>query len=455
MKHEFTLFTFRRVVILFEIEVVRPGDEVLEQIGKPQSVDSKTIPLANKSAQPQKENLNANAGAASLASRNPYQKREDFGNQTMNTSSANLSEHLTLPIDSLSPYQNKWVIKARIMSKSIVRSWSNAKGEGKLFSFDMCDESGEIRATAFREQVDKFYEMLEVDKVYFISKCQLKAANKQYSKLNNDYEMTLTNDTVIQECTDVTQIPTIKYSFVPINDIANMEAGNVVDLIAICKEAADIVNLTSKAGRDLTKREVVLVDQSDASITLTLWGDEARNFEGFDQPVLLVKNAKIGEFGEGKSLGMAAGSSLKLNPDLPEGHRLRGWFDNGGLKGDVKQLSSRTQGNYSTEWMNFNDAKLKNLGAGDKPDYYQVKGFIHSVRSANAYYKACTTPDCNKKVIDQENGTFRCDKCNIESPNFKYRLLVNVSVVFIKIIVLLLIKISFRCWLAIGPQTVG
>lgn len=68
----------------------------------------------------------------------------------------------THPIVGLSPYQNKWVIKVRVTSKSPVRHWSNARGEGKLFSMDLTDESGEIRATAFKEQCDKFYDMIEV-----------------------------------------------------------------------------------------------------------------------------------------------------------------------------------------------------------------------------------------------------------------------------------------------------
>lgn len=68
----------------------------------------------------------------------------------------------TLPIASLTPYQNKWVIKARVTGKSPIRSWSNAKGEGTLFSFDLVDESSEIRVTAFREQCTKFYDMIEV-----------------------------------------------------------------------------------------------------------------------------------------------------------------------------------------------------------------------------------------------------------------------------------------------------
>lgn len=56
----------------------------------------------------------------------------------------------------------RWVIKARVMNKTAIRTWSNAKGEGKLFSMDLCDESGEIRATAFKNECDKFYDMIQV-----------------------------------------------------------------------------------------------------------------------------------------------------------------------------------------------------------------------------------------------------------------------------------------------------
>lgn len=54
------------------------------------------------------------------------------------------------------------MIKARVTTKSPVRTWANARGEGKLFSMDLIDESGEIRATAFKEQCDKFFDMIEV-----------------------------------------------------------------------------------------------------------------------------------------------------------------------------------------------------------------------------------------------------------------------------------------------------
>lgn len=140
-----------------------------------------------------------------------------------------LDSRATMPISGLSPYQNKWVIKARVTSKPPIRHWSNAKGEGKLFSMDLMDESGQIRVTAFRDLVDKFYDMIEVDKVYYISKGQLKPANKQFSNIPNDYEMTLSNETVIQECIDdVGEVPVVKYDFVPISQIAEKAPNTIV-----------------------------------------------------------------------------------------------------------------------------------------------------------------------------------------------------------------------------------
>ena len=67
-----------------------------------------------------------------------------------------------IPISAINPYSNKWTIKARITSKSALKSWSNAKGSGTLFSVDLLDNSGvEIRGTFFKEAADKFYPILE------------------------------------------------------------------------------------------------------------------------------------------------------------------------------------------------------------------------------------------------------------------------------------------------------
>lgn len=61
----------------------------------------------------------------------------------------------------------RWVIKVRVSNKSDIRTWSNSRGEGKLFSMDLVDESGEIRCTAFKNECDKFHSMIEVFKNKF------------------------------------------------------------------------------------------------------------------------------------------------------------------------------------------------------------------------------------------------------------------------------------------------
>lgn len=200
--------------------------------------------------------LNNTGGSSSTSNTDTVQKPANSypnGNASSSTimdTSANLSGQLTHPIASLSPYHNKyilivlilmsqliflccyrWIIKARVTNKSNIRTWSNSRGEGKLFSIDLVDESGEIRCTAFRDLVDKFYDYIQVDKLYYISKCQLKPANKQFSTLKNDYEMTMTNETMIQlvpESETNGSIPEIKYEFVNIDILANIEVGTLV-----------------------------------------------------------------------------------------------------------------------------------------------------------------------------------------------------------------------------------
>ncbi len=46
------------------------------------------------------------------------------------------------PIAALTPYNTRWTLHARVTNKSAIRTWTNAKGEGKLFSMDLIDESG-------------------------------------------------------------------------------------------------------------------------------------------------------------------------------------------------------------------------------------------------------------------------------------------------------------------------
>lgn len=72
-------------------------------------------------------------------------------------------------------------------------------------------------------------------------------------------------------------------------------------------------------------------------------------------------------------------------------------------------------------------------------DYFSCVATVLYTRKENCLYQACPSADCNKKVIDQQNGLYRCEKCNREFPNFKYRLLLSVSAKGVKCTPLILV----------------
>lgn len=84
-----------------------------------------------------------------------------------------------------------------------------------------------------------------MDKVYYISQCTLKTANKQFTSLKNDYEMTFNSNTVVVECQeDAGSVPCVKYDFVPINEIAEKNPdsllGKLLSSMLVCEENNNI-----------------------------------------------------------------------------------------------------------------------------------------------------------------------------------------------------------------------
>jgi replication factor A1 len=52
---------------------------------------------------------------------------------------------LSMKLEEFIMYSSRWTIKARVTRKTDIKRWSNAKGEGTLFSVDLTDASSSIR----------------------------------------------------------------------------------------------------------------------------------------------------------------------------------------------------------------------------------------------------------------------------------------------------------------------
>jgi replication factor A1 len=337
------------------------------------------------------------------------------------------------PIEALSPYANKWTIKVRVTSKSDIRTWHKASGDGKLFSVNLLDESGEIRATAFNQEVDQFYDLLQEGSVYYISTpCKVQLAKKQFSNLANDYEMMLERDTVIEKAEDQSSVPQVRFNFCNIQELQEVEKDATVDIVGVLKDVAEVNQITSKTTqKPYDKRELTLVDETGYSVRVTIWGKTATEFDASLESVIAFKGMRVSDFG-GRSLSLLSSGTMAIDPDIPEAHKLKGWYESSGRD----NTSFATHSNLSSVGAatgRKDDLKLvaqiksENLGM-ENPEYFTVKATIVHIKQENFAYPACLTENCNKKVTDMGDGTWRCEKCDMSHDRPQYRYIMSIDI---------------------------
>ncbi|TFY76589.1 hypothetical protein EWM64_g7426 [Hericium alpestre] len=405
----------KRLVVILGLQVLQKD---AEKIGEPKPVVGEKSPEVDTNApQAQAQSTPAPAAQPSTSVAVPAPKLRAQKNTRANI----------YPIEGLSPYQNNWTIKARVMRKSDIRTYSNQRGEGKLFDVTLMDDTGEIKATGFNAVVDELYEKLQEDHVYYLSKARVNLAKKKFTTVNNDYELSLERNTEIEECLDTDHLPTVKYAFVPLSGLEEVAKDAICDVIGVVKETGELAEVMTKTNRTLTKRELTIVDESGFSVRTTLWGKQAEQYQSDDHPIIAFKGVRVGDFG-GRSLSVLGSSMMTINPDLPEAYSLRGWYDDAGVK---TSFHSHTSGGASggaggtinrSEMRTLNDVKEAQLGMSDKVDYFSCRATIMHIKPENTYYPACPGENCSKKVVEQHDG-WRCEKCDRSYEKPEYRLL--------------------------------
>ena len=413
----------KNILIILDLEAV-PELGSHDRIGEPQAFEAKP-PVANttiggsgfygakteSSAPVKTEPMSSRMGAPS---NNPHGSKAIYA------------------IEALSPYTHKWTIKARVSQKSDIRYWHKASGEGKLFSVNLLDESGEIKATAFNEQVDQFFDVLQEGQVYYISNpCRVSLAKKQFTNLAHDYEISFERDTPIEKAEDQSSVPQVRYNFINIQQLQDVEKDATIDVVGVLKDIGDVNEIVSKnTGKPYSKRDLTIVDDTRFSVRLTIWGNGALSFSAQPESIIAFKGVKVSDF-DGRSLSLLSSGTMAVDPDIQEAHRLKGWYDSQGRADNFethKGMSTMGAATGRTD-QTKTVAQVKDEGLGmDDVAYFSLKATIVYIKQDNFAYPACSNEGCNKKVVEQGDGLWRCEKCDVAHPRPEYRYIMSVNV---------------------------
>ncbi|KXS96621.1 hypothetical protein AC578_10433 [Pseudocercospora eumusae] len=425
----------KHILIIMNLDVLHEYGEQ-EKLGQPVALEA-AKPEAQEDVKPQPGNIAGNNFYGQKPQQaQPQQQQRSLPSRTNGASHGGAHGNIT-PIEAVSPYQHKWTIKARCTSKGEIKTWHNKSSTGKLFSANFLDETSEIRATMFNEQCDQWYDVLQEGSVYYISTpCRVQLAKKQFSNLPNDYELTFERDTQVEKADDE-GVPQVKYSFTNLESLQNVDKDTVTDVIGVLSEVGELNEIVSKTtSKPYSKRELTLVDDTGYNVRLTIWGKVAESFDASPEAVVAFKGVKVSDFG-GRSLSLLSSGSMNIDPDIDEAFKLKGWYQ---ANGSTTQFASHantmatvgaTSGGRKDDTKTIQQIRDENLGMTDDTDWFTLKATIVYIKQDNFAYPACQTTDpqpCNKKV-NEENGAWRCEKCNKawDAPKYRYIMSVNVS----------------------------
>lgn len=314
-------------------------------------------------------------------------------------------------IRKIFPHKKNMTFRGRVVSKSDIRTFSTQRGEGKLFSFEMADWTGQIKCVVFSENVDVFYPLIEAGKVYAIANGTVKLSNKKFSNSTSDFEVHLERHTEVQRV-DEEGIPKYCFKFVKISDLPS--SSGLVDCIAVVREVYPVSRITLRStGKENSKRDVIIADQT-GSCRLTLWGSRAEEDIEKDT-VICVKSAKVGEY-NGITLSTVSNTQVMASIDIPESVELLAWYQEEGRHAAIERPRRVPKRSFISE---VKDNSL---------EYATIQASIMYLREDGLYYESCPSETCNKKVMLEDNGNYRCERCNYTYDKCDYRYMVSLHV---------------------------
>ncbi|EPT29521.1 hypothetical protein TGME49_260570 [Toxoplasma gondii ME49] len=328
---------------------------------------------------------------------------------------------ILMSIKDLNSYSQDWMIKGRVADKTELRLFANQRGESQVFAATIIDHlKGEIRASFFGRVAATWHPRLEVGRVYQFSRGTIDTANKKYNSLSHEYEIKFDDRAVIVEMDDDPSIPAQIFSPLKLATLTDDSlVGSVVDVIGFVTSFCETHSVLARNTKDEVRRkELSIVDDSGAAVTVTLWEQHATALKDSvlaERPLLAIKAVRVSEYAGKVSLTSTSRSVILVDPHgLEEADLLAAWWEAEGEKAH-KAHGDPSHSSVITDISTVN-AQIVELAAGSL--YFNCLAIVCDVHGDSLIWLAC--PECKKKARrdltrrgePRSSSAYRCLNCN-------------------------------------------
>jgi len=212
-----------------------------------------------------------------------------------------------------------------------------------------------------------------------------------------------------------------------------------VELVGAVVNFKPTFSFTSKDGKELTKREITIGDYTGMSMTITLWGDRAKQDDSFfsNSPVIGIRGVMVKEWNGGRSGSLLEAGSLVFSPTTSEAQKVREWWASGGSTQSLTQLSQDGPGGGGGAAVSANIHTIADMRraadcVGSSPEMYSIVCRLALVQTKKQgetqplSYKACQEPQagsgrpCNRRV-GEDGFCAACDRVGKAAPRLNLR----------------------------------
>jgi replication factor A1 len=386
-------------IFIHKINLHSKGNEVIGKPAKFANVLKNNTNHANYQESNQKSNIK------------PYNHQDSYDeNHQQRVSSANYT-----PLSLLTTFTKEICILVKIVKKYPTKTFASKNGEGTLFSFNIVDRDGtEMQVTGFTKAVQKFANFLKEGAIYEVKGGYLKINDRKFANVKSEYKLMIDENTHIEEREELSNLFKEQIcDYVKLSQLIEKSAFSIVDVLLYLIEVREPTVINTKTGVQMALRKVVVGDDSEFKMELTLWKEFSElPLQAGD--ILSIKSVKVGDF-QGRSLSTIDTTAIVLNPDTNEANHLRAKVQDILKQGTVLKTAMGHLGFNDTTPVSITYIRdimnTCNNVMDDKFSTYTIRAtiinFKHEERN---YYPGCSDA-CKKKLV-REDSFWKCNACD-------------------------------------------